>query len=103
VADVAGDRRVTPHERRRRERDAAALAVEFERYTGDLSDWKRVRVGRPGLPGHEGEGPSPRVTVRLPAPAYRALRDRAARDHRRVSDLAREAIEAYLAPDERRA
>lgn len=79
------------------EADAARLADEFEAYGGDLSEATLVRVGRPSLSGPAGKGPSPRLSVRLPQDTYRGLQRRADAQNRRVTDLAREAIEAYLA------
>ena len=55
----------------------------------------RPWVGRPALgPGH---GPSPRINVRLAPDVYDAVVDRARRDGRRVSDVAREAVEKFVA------
>lgn len=69
-----------------------ALAAEAE--TGyDLAHAEPRRIGRPSL----GDGVSPRVSFRASPAVYRAARERAAREGRSVSDLAREAVERYLA------
>jgi type I restriction enzyme, R subunit len=74
------------------EREIDALAAEAE--TGyDLSHAARRRSGRPSL----GSGVSPRVSFRASPTLYQAARDRAAREGRSVSDLAREAVERYVA------
>jgi hypothetical protein len=59
----------------------------------DLTKAKRVRTGRPSL-GAQGE--SPRVQVRLDPGLAKALRSRARRERRSVSDVAREALRQYL-------
>jgi len=76
---------------------AAALAASCESEDNDFADAEPVRVGRAALSPRAAPGEhSPRVSVRLREDAYRALHARAAAEHRRVSDLAREAIEAYV-------
>src|SRR5690348_4497529 len=55
------------------------------------------RLGRPSL----GQGVSPRVSVRLSPALYEAARQRASREGRKVSDVAREAIERYVAEESR--
>ncbi|MFP5219877.1 MAG: hypothetical protein ACLGIG_09085 [Actinomycetes bacterium] len=77
--------------------DAAAMAAAFEADDFEPGPMTKRPVGRPGLTGRSAAGPSPRVSVRVEATAYKLLRDRAAAEHRTVSDLAREAIEAFVA------
>jgi len=69
-----------------------ALAEEAERGY-DLSKAKRVRIGRPGL-GDGGE--SPRVQVRVDPDLAKAVRARARKEHRSVSEIARTALREYL-------
>ncbi len=71
---------------------ADALAAEAERGY-DLSKAKRQRVGRPSLAGR---GTSPRMSFRTTPDAYEAIQRLAKREERSVSDIAREAVEAYL-------
>ena len=70
---------------------AEALADEAE-VGYDLSLAHREFVGRPSL----GEGVSPRVSFRAPPKLYDALRERAEKEGRSVSDVAREAMERYV-------
>jgi len=72
--------------------DAVASEVE-EGY--DLSLAREVRVGRPTL--GKGASPSPRVSFRALPQLYRAARERAAAEGRTISDLARLAVEQYVA------
>lgn len=74
------------------ERDIEALADEAERGY-DLSKARRVYVGRPPLGK---AGPSPRVQVRVDPKLAKALRARARREKRSVSELARTALDEYL-------
>ena len=76
------------------EGDIEQLANEAEAGY-DLEDSVGRRLGRPSL----GRGISPRVSVRLSPALYEAARQRASRDGRRVSDVAREAIERYVAEE----
>ncbi len=78
------------------EADADRMASEAEASDVDLSTTRRRPVsGRPGLSdGQSGE--SPRLTVRVDGETYLALKLKAERDHRNVSELARDAITAYL-------
>lgn len=71
---------------------ADALAAEAERGY-DLSKAKRQLVGRPSLGG---TGVSPRMSFRATPDLYRAAQERARKEGRSVSDLAREAIALYL-------
>jgi predicted DNA binding CopG/RHH family protein len=70
-----------------------ALVAEAEEGY-DLSVATPVRVGRPALAG--GASASPRITIRTAPQLYKAIQDRAAADGRSVSDVARDALEAYV-------
>lgn len=67
---------------------ADSLAAEAERGY-DLSKAKRRRIGRPSLAGR---GASPRMSFRATPELYRAVQNRAKKEGRSVSDLAREAV-----------
>lgn len=69
-----------------------ALADEAERGY-DLSQARRARVGRPSL---STDGASPRVQIRVDPDLAQALRSRARREKRSVSDLARTALRQYI-------
>ncbi len=71
---------------------AEALADEAERGY-DLSKAKRRFVGRPSLSGN---GASPRMSFRITPELYLALEERAEKEGRSVSDLAREAVARYV-------
>lgn len=71
---------------------ADALADEAERGY-DLSKAKRQYVGRPSLSGN---GTSPRMSFRITPELYLALEERAEKEGRSVSDLAREAVARYI-------
>lgn len=77
--------------------DAAAMAAAFESDDFDPGPMTKRPVGRPGLSRRAAAGPSPRVSVRMEATAYEVLKARAEAEHRTVSDLAREAIEVFVA------
>jgi hypothetical protein len=69
-----------------------ALAEEAERGY-DLTKAKRVRMGRPAL----GDvGASPRVQVRVDPQLAKALKARARKEHRSVSEIARTALREYV-------
>lgn len=69
-----------------------ALAEEAERGY-DLTKAKRVRMGRPAL----GDvGASPRVQVRVDPQLAKALKARASKEHRSVSEIARTALREYV-------
>lgn len=69
-----------------------ALADEAERGY-DLSKFRREFVGRPPL----GDGgTSPRIAFRFPQKEFNRVCERAAREGRTISDLAREALTRYL-------
>ena len=71
-----------------------ALAVEAEKgYDLDKIS-PRPWVGRPTLGA--GHGASPRINVRLAPEVYEAIVSRARRDGRKVSDVAREAVERFV-------
>ena len=69
-----------------------ALADEAEAGY-DLAHARRERLGRPSLDS----GVSPRMSFRTSAKLYRAARERAESEGRTLSDLAREAVERYVA------
>jgi len=71
---------------------ADALALEAERGY-DLANARRRPIGRPSLGG---EGTSPRLSFRLSPGLYREATQRAEREGRSVSDLARDAVARYL-------
>lgn len=70
-----------------------ALADEAERGY-DLTKARGERVGRPALGG---AGPSPRVQIRVDPKLASALKARARREKRTVSDVARTALREYVA------
>lgn len=59
----------------------------------DLARAKKKRVGRPSL----GRGMSPQVSFRVAATTYRRARQRATAEKTTVSELARTALEKYVA------
>ena len=69
-----------------------ALTDEAERGY-DLTEARHVRMGRPPL-GDGGE--SPRIQVRVDANLAKALRARAHKEHRTVSEIARTALREYV-------
>lgn len=69
-----------------------ALADEAERGY-DLTKARRERVGRPALGV---AGASPRVQVRVDPKLARALKARARREKRSLSDITRTALDQYL-------
>jgi hypothetical protein len=71
---------------------ADALADEAERGY-DLSKAERRFVGRPSLSGN---GTSPRISFRITPELCLALEERAEKEGRSVSDLAREAVARYV-------
>lgn len=79
------------------EQDVEQLADEFERddgptrVVGRLGD---VRRGRPSLTGRAAA--SPRVSFRTTDDLRARAEDRAAREGKSVSQVAREALESYL-------
>lgn len=72
--------------------DIEALADEAERGY-DLDKATKVTIGRPSLGA---AGVSPRIQVRVDPTLAMALRTRARREHRSVSELARTALREYL-------
>ncbi|MDP9075186.1 MAG: CopG family transcriptional regulator [Actinomycetota bacterium] len=77
-----------------KEADLDALAAEAEAgYDLDRLT-PRPWLGRPTL-GH-GRGPSPRINVRLAPAVYEAVVRRAKKDGRKVSEVAREAVEKFV-------
>ena len=75
------------------EKVAAEMAEDFEKNPPDLSTWERRYVGRPSLGPN---GPSPRVSFRVPPDLYKAAWARADKEGRSLSDLAREAFNRYM-------
>jgi hypothetical protein len=70
-----------------------ALAQEAEAGF-DPAGLTRRRVGRPSLSG--GPGHSSRLGLRLDDDTYQSIRRLAERQHRKISDVVREAINRYL-------
>ena len=60
----------------------------------DPATIERRRAGRPSLSGRAGH--SNRVDLRVDDQTYEAIRRIAEKDHRKVSDVVREAIHRYL-------
>lgn len=75
------------------EEDAERIADEIESDEPVVFTGIRL-VGRPSL---EGSGISPRLSFRVPRNLYDAAAERAIKEERTVSALAREALEKYLA------
>ncbi len=74
------------------EQDIEALADEAERGY-DLDKAIKVTVGRPPLGT---KGASPRVQIRVDPDLAKALRARARKEHRSVSEIARTALREYV-------
>lgn len=74
------------------EQDIEALADEAERGY-DLDKAIGVTVGRPSLGA---EGVSPRIQIRVDPTLATALRSRARREKRSISEIARSALREYL-------
>jgi predicted HicB family RNase H-like nuclease len=72
--------------------DIEELADEAERGY-DLDKAIKVTVGRPSLGA---KGASPRVQVRVDPDLAKALRARARKEHRSVSEVARTALREYV-------
>ena len=68
---------------------AAAAEAGF-----DPASLEQRRAGRPSLSGRAGH--SNRVDLRVDDQTYEAIRRIAEKDHRKVSDVVREAIHRYL-------
>jgi hypothetical protein len=64
----------------------------------DLSPGRRV--GRKSLAG--GDGRSPRINIRVTPEFYERARERASREGKTISELARDAFEAYVGGRARR-
>lgn len=60
----------------------------------DPAGLTRRRAGRPSLSG--GPGHSSRLGLRLDDDTYQSIRQLAERQHRKISDVVREAINRYL-------
>ena len=75
------------------ERDVDAIAEEFEQGI-ELPKVLHTYIGRPSL---NGQGESPRLTFRAPKKLFDAAQERAEEEGRSVSDVAREALEKFLA------
>jgi hypothetical protein len=74
------------------EADVERLVEEIESDDFDISTWVARPVGRPPLGSN---GPAPRVQFRIDADLYRRVRDKAAREHRTISAIARQLFEKY--------
>jgi predicted HicB family RNase H-like nuclease len=74
------------------DKEIEALADEAERGY-DLATATKVTVGRPSLGA---KGASPRVQVRVDPGLADALRARALKEHRSVSEIARTALREYV-------
>jgi hypothetical protein len=74
------------------DRDIDALADEAERGY-DLTKATKVSYGRPSLGA---SGVSPRVQVRVDSDLANALKARAQKEHRSVSEIARTALREYV-------
>ena len=74
------------------EKEIEALADEAERGY-DLDKATKVTVGRPSLGA---KGASPRVQIRVDPDLAEALRTRALKEHRSVSEVARTALREYV-------
>jgi hypothetical protein len=74
------------------EQNIEALADEAERGY-DLDKVIKVTVGRPPLGT---KGASPRVQIRVDPDLAKALRARARKEHRSVSEIARTALREYV-------
>jgi predicted HicB family RNase H-like nuclease len=59
----------------------------------DISNWTRVRVGRPPL---DGVRVSERITIRIPPDLYDAAKAKADKEKRSISNLTREALQRYV-------
>jgi hypothetical protein len=75
------------------EEDAERIADEVESDKPVVFTGIRL-VGRPSLGG---DGASPRLSFRVPREVYDAAAERAIREERTVSAVARDALEKYLA------
>jgi predicted HicB family RNase H-like nuclease len=74
------------------EQDLEALADEAER-RHDLTTARRAYIGRPPL----GDGgPSPRLQIRVDPKLAKAVRARARKEKRSVSEVARTALREYV-------
>lgn len=91
--------KLSPNPRRVKQTEHALSPAEVDNLANeaesgyDLSVARRRRLGRPSL----GPGASPKVSFRTSRTLYEAARDRAAREGRSISELARRAIEQYVA------
>lgn len=78
-------------------RDAEGARIT-DQYIDRAVERARQHAGRGGRPSVGAPGTrSPQLAVRLPAALKAAVEARAARDGKRPSDIAREALEQYLA------
>lgn len=73
--------------------EAARAALLETTDTTTLEDATRITVGRPSL-GHEGR--SPVVRARVPQTLKNRVQQLAAAQHRKESDILRDALTAYL-------
>ena len=75
--------------------EAAAAALLETTGTTSLEDATRVAVGRPSL-SHEGQGRSPVVRARVPQALKERVQQLAAAQHRKESEIVRDALAAYV-------
>ena len=66
---------------------------ELEEDGLDLTNARRIRVGRPPL---DGERVSERITFRIPPDLYDAAMAKADKELRSISNIAREALKRYV-------
>ena len=64
---------------------------------GDRRRKHPVRHGKPGRPSLTGDGASPSIAFRVPAALRERAEEIATLEHKTVSEVAREALEAHLA------
>ncbi len=75
--------------------DGAGRAL-IENALGGADTLTRALGGRPALDGQTGGGASPKRQVRLPRDLDALLTERAEVEHRKPSDIMRDALSAYL-------
>jgi hypothetical protein len=98
---MASVKKAAPAEQQPETRAGRHLSSEYEEALAaeaaagfDPAGLVRRRPGRPSLAG--GPGHSSRLGLRLDDDTYQTIRQLAERQHRKVSDVVREAINRYL-------